>query len=388
MSLFKWFSKAETNKQENVNYPESKLSQEEKDALELKFLVEDLLDQLGYISTDTNRQHTTRLKAIKALGNLGSKGFTALPHLLKNCFKTNAVENKASLEAMKAIDQNWAKQALVILEVPFLITQLKKDQRVAIRAASMLQEIGLPAKDALFEVLKSASADAYQKSNVVAILGKMDVDQEQLAQELNLLISSSENPTLLEACVDAIAAIEFRNQELLINLTKLLEIRSISLIIKTIKVLEAASAFYDFAPSLITCLTDQYQEVREAAIQALSIHDSPFADEFYQSVLKNKGEISSEELLTIAETKNFWKADSSIFEYRVTTNTSVNSMTWHQLYLKNSLHKPIIQLESVLTILVNKKFNNPDFIPVLEEIVDKVDSQKVYDLGKELLACM
>jgi HEAT repeat protein len=323
-------------------------------------IVKGLIEQLSFIHSNKELQVEKRLDTFKGLAAMKGKAKSAIPALIGKYFPFDLQEVPWAKETLEAIDTQWYLDDLAKGEIPFLIKKLGKDQPIAYRAIGILKLIGRDAETAVIKELEGNN-DAYFQINAIKFLGEIKPPNIATLPILNKIITQSENANLLNAAIKLLGNFNEIEEGIVSNLTVLLKNKSYTVRASAVNTIHNLGIVNEnIVAVLLTCLSDDYPEVRENSIAVLSKTEHPLANEFYQNVLACRGKLSENELNEVYSKITFWTNDR-VPGMVVNVNNYWDNLAWYNLELRNQLAKPELLLISVLKVLSNKKQKFPEW---------------------------
>lgn len=342
------------------------------------FELEQLIAQLSYIGEGVEKQRSKRQAAYQKLTEMKSEAAPAIPELIKKLFIGKTEEQQMARDTLNSIDANWPAHQYTQQEIPFLIKQLEKKQLRANKAIRILRKSGKPAFEALIEILEfDVSRDAYFKSNALKILETEQPSNPKLLPILHGIFQNSNNIALLETALDALRKTQLQDEHTTPILVRLIDNQSYIVRAKAILAAHILKINPDFTVlPLLRALADNFSEVRDNAITALSAIEHPIADEFYKKAVTAKGKLSNDELKGVFNKIEFL-INSDIEDFRINARKYWDNLSWYQLELEEDLKKARNLLAAVLQILENKEISNGDLLPVLKEICEETEHENL-----------
>jgi HEAT repeat protein len=340
--------------------------------------IKDLIDQLDYLHTSKQRQAEKRLKAFTALGDMGSDAKQAIPALIGKHFAFDSKEITLARETLYRIDSQWFTSDLANNQVDFLIKKLDTDHGNVSRAVNMLKLMGQPAQQAVLKSLSQVeNENTYFQLNALKFLGENLPLDTALIPILNNIIQTSENVDLLDISCTILGDFEEVNDEVISNIAVLLNNKIHSVRANAINAIKNLNAINEnIIIGLLSCLSDDYPEVRENSIATLSKIDHILVDDYCRKIVACKGIIGDDELKEIFRRIALWhRTDIKISGGG--KDQYWDSIFWFNLDIKKHLAKPEIVLNGVLRILVNKKQSYPDLTPLIIDICKTTENENI-----------
>jgi len=333
----------------------------------IKFLIE----RLNYVHQDPTYQSEIRKKAYLDLQEFGIEAQSAIPELIIKQMSDNVDERDFARQTIELIDPKWQECEYAQSAVPMLIKRLGSEYRASLLSMQILHTMGIHAHKPLIQYLsdQTSTRDQYADANILWVLSKTNAPWQEIYPAINKILEASETANTLEAATKAIALLGEENLDTATQLVQKLRHTDRSVRRNAVQALKKVVAEAEqFIPAILHLLSDDDDQVRQAAVDFLSHHYSNMVDDFVHEVVHKRGEMDEKDWQEVLERVNFWIGSNTLRPYEFNYSQLVNNLSWYNLDLLKVQTKSNRLLESAISILYQNGRPVPEITDVLKEI--------------------